>query len=203
MSDSQWPHGLQPTRLLHPRDFPGKSTGVWCHCLLRRRLLETPNGITYEGILEGIRSHLEAKGKDHTPNICNLLLLFSRQVMSHSAAPRTAACQAPLSSLSRRVCSNSCPLNQWCYLTISSSATTFFSFAFNLSQHQSLFASGGQSIGASASASVLPMNIWGWFPLGLTDLISLQSKGFSINIITIIFKYNNNYCYVPSKTCGS
>ena len=98
MSDSQRPHGLQPTRLLHPRDFPGKSTGVGCHCLLRRRLLETPNGITYEGILEGIRSHLEAKGKDHTPNICNFLLLFSRQVMSRSAAPRTAACQAPLSS---------------------------------------------------------------------------------------------------------
>ena len=56
--------------------------------------------------------------------------------------------------------------------------------AFNLSQHQSflmswLFASGGQSIGASASVSVLPMNIQGWFSLGLTGLISVQSKGFS------------------------
>ena len=56
---------------------------------------------------------------------------------------------------------------------------------FNLSQHQSffpmsrLFTSGGQIIGASASASVLPMNIQGWFPLGLTGLISLLSKGFS------------------------
>ena len=52
--------------------------------------------------------------------------------------------------------------------------------AFNLSQNQAgnqLFASGGQRIGASASASVLPMNIQGWFPLGLTALISLQSKG--------------------------
>ena len=58
-------------------------------------------------------------------------------------------------------------------------------FAFNLSQHQNLFpmrqlfTSGGQSIGASASASVLPMNIQGWFPLGLTGSISLQFKGFS------------------------
>ena len=53
--------------------------------------------------------------------------------------------------------------------------------AFNLSQHpiSQLFASGGQSIGASTSASVLPMNIQDWFPLGLTGLISLQSKGFS------------------------
>ena len=51
---------------------------------------------------------------------------------------------------------------------------------FNLAQHQSLFfASGGQSIGVSASASVLPMNIQDWFPLGLTDWISLQSKGLS------------------------
>ena len=60
--------------------------------------------------------------------------------------------------------------------------------AFNLSQHQGLFpvswlfASGGQIIGASASASVLPMNIQGWFPLGLTGLISLLSKGLSKNL---------------------
>ena len=54
------------------------------------------------------------------------------------------------------------------------------SLTFNLAQHQSLFfASGGQSIGVSASASVLPMNIQDWFPLGLTDWISLQSKGLS------------------------
>ena len=77
--------------------------------------------------------------------------------------------------LSPRVCSNSCPLSQWCYLTISSSVA-LFSFglqsfpalgSFPVSQ---LFTSGGQSIGASASATVLPMSIQGWFPLGLTDL---------------------------------
>ena len=87
-------------------------------------------------------------------------------------------------SLSPRVCSNSCALSQWCYLTISFSAT-FFSLwvqsfsasgSFPMSQ---LFPSGGQSIGASASASILLMNIQGWFPLGLTGFVSLQSKGLS------------------------
>ena len=73
----------------------------------------------------------------------------------------------PCPSLSPRVCSNSCPLSQWCYLTISSSATLFFclpsfpaSGTFPMSW---LLTSGGQSFGASASASVLPMNIQGWF----------------------------------------
>ena len=85
--------------------------------------------------------------------------------------------------LSPGVFSNLCPLSQWCYLTISSSATP--SPALNLSQNQGLFqwviffTSDGQSTGASASASVLPMNIQGCFPLGLTGLISLQSKGLS------------------------
>ena len=83
--------------------------------------------------------------------------------------------------LSPRVCSNSCPLSQWCHLTTSSSATLFSfhlqsfpaSGSFPMSQ---LFISGGQSIGASASGSILPMNIQDWFPLGLTGLI-LLSKG--------------------------
>ena len=81
-----------------------------------------------------------------------------------------------------RVCSNSCSLSQWSYLTISLSAI-FFSFclpsfpasgSFPMSQ---LFPLGGQNIGASTSASVLPMNIQGWYPLGLTGLVSLLSKG--------------------------
>ena len=86
----------------------------------------------------------------------------------------------PCPSLSPGACSNSCPLSQWCYLTISSSAAPFScpqsfpaSGSFPTSQ---LFESGGQIIVASASASVLPMNIQGWFPLGLTCLISLQSR---------------------------
>ena len=83
-------------------------------------------------------------------------------------------------SLSPRICSNSCPLCQWCHPTISPSIALFSSClqsfpapgSFPMSQ---LFPSGGQSIGASAS--ILPMNIQGWFPLGSTGLISLQFKG--------------------------
>ena len=90
----------------------------------------------------------------------------------------------PCPSLSSRVCSNSCPLSQWCHSTISSSVAPFSSRpqsfpapgSFLMSQ---LFTSGGQSIGASASASVLPMNIHSWFPSGLTGLISLLFKGLS------------------------
>ena len=81
--------------------------------------------------------------------------------------------------LSPRICSNSCPFSGWCRPTISSSVTPFSfcpqsfpaSGCFPMSQ---LFKAGGQSIGASAS--VLPKNIQGWFPLRLTGLISLQSK---------------------------
>ena len=80
--------------------------------------------------------------------------------------------------------SNSCPSSQWCYPIISSSVFPFSSClqsfpvsgSFQISQ---LFSSGGQSIRVSASASVLPMNIQKWFPLGLTGWVSLQSKGLS------------------------
>ena len=83
-----------------------------------------------------------------------------------------------------KVCLNSCPLSRWCHPTISSSVIPFpsclqsfpASGSFPMSQ---LFISGGQSTEASASASVPPMNIQDWFPLGLTYLISLQSKGLS------------------------
>ena len=82
------------------------------------------------------------------------------------------------------VCSNSFPLSWWCHPTISSSIIPFSSClqsfpalgSFPMSQFSS---SGGRSVGVSASTSVLPMNIQDWFPLGLTDLISFQSKGLS------------------------
>ena len=85
-------------------------------------------------------------------------------------------------SLSPRVCSNSCPLSQWCHPTISSSATPFSSCPESFPASGSftmscLFPWDGQSIGASASASVLPRNTKGWFPLELTGWISLKSKG--------------------------
>ena len=90
----------------------------------------------------------------------------------------------PCLSLSPRVCSNSCPLSQWCQPSILSSVTQFFSGpqscpasgAFPINQ---LFPSGGQSVRVSTSASAIPMNIQDWFPLGLTGLISLLSKGVS------------------------
>ena len=102
--------------------------------------------------------------------------------MSNSATPWTASLPCPTPSPG--ACSNSCPLSQWCYPTISSSVVPFSSRLQSFPASRSfpvswLFASGGQSIGASASASVLPMNIQDWFPLGWTALISLLSKGLS------------------------
>ena len=97
-------------------------------------------------------------------------------------------------SLSPRVCSDSCPLRPWCYLSISSSATSFSfclqsfpaSRSFPMSQ---LFTSRGQSTGASVSASVLPMNIQDWFPLGWTGLLFLLSKGLSRVFSSTIWKH--------------
>ena len=112
------------------------------------------------------------------------LLLFSRQDVADSLWPHGLQyTRLPCPSVSLGVCSNSWPLSQWCYVTISSSTAMPFSFclqSFPASESfpvSRLFASGGQSIGVSASESVLPMNIQDWFPLELTGLISLQSKG--------------------------
>ena len=81
------------------------------------------------------------------------------------------------------VCSNSCPLNWWCHPTIFSVSPFSFcpqSFPASRSFLMSLlFTSGGQSIGVSASTSVLPMNTWDWSPLGWTGWVSLQPKGLS------------------------
>ena len=88
----------------------------------------------------------------------------------------------PYPSTSPRVCSNSYPLSQWCHPVISSSVTPFCPQSFPASgsfPRSWLFTSGGHSTGASALASVLPVNIQDWFPLGLTGLISLLSKGLS------------------------
>ena len=98
----------------------------------------------------------------------------------HGLQPASLPCPSP----SPRACSNSCPLGQWCHPTILSSVIPFSSClqsfpasgSFSMSW---LFSSGDQSIGASASASVLPMNIQDWFPLGWSCLITLQSKGLS------------------------
>ena len=113
--------------------------------------------------------------------------ISSVQSLSHVrlfATPCTAAGQASLSITNSWSFSNSCSSSQWCHPTISSSVIPFSSClqsfpasgSFPMSQ---LFTSGGQSIGVSAIASVLPVNIQDWFPLGWTGWISLQSKGLS------------------------
>ena len=98
--------------------------------------------------------------------------------------PWTAAPRLPCPSATPRACSNSCPLSRWCHPAISSSVVPFSSHlqsflapgSFQMSQFS---ASGGQRIGVSASASVLPMNIQDWFLWGWTGWVSLQSKGLS------------------------
>ena len=120
-----------------------------------------------------------------------LLLLFSCWLVSDSMQHTRLPCPSP----SPRDCSNSYPLSQWCHPTISSSVAPFFPCPQSFSELGSfpvswLFISGGQIVGASASASALPMNIQGWFPLGFTDLRSLLSRGLSrVFFITTIEKH--------------
>ena len=110
--------------------------------------------------------------------------LFS-SVMSSSLRPRELQhTRPPCPSRTPGVHSNSCPLSQWYHPTISSSVVPFSSHlqsfpASGSLQMSLLFRSGGQTMGAWASASVLPMNIQDWIPLGWTGWISLQSKGLS------------------------
>ena len=112
-----------------------------------------------------------------------LSVQFSLSVMSDSLQPHALQhARLPCPSPTPRAYSNSCPSSLRCHPTVSSSVVPFSSClqsfptsgSFPMSQ---LFASGGQGIGASASASVLPMTIQDRFPLGLTGWISLQSKG--------------------------
>ena len=144
------PHGLQPTRLLHPLDLPGKSTGVGCHCLLLSCVqFCDPMNCSTSGfpvlhyLLEFTQTHVHWVSDVIQP--------------SHSLSP---------------------------LLLLPSS---FPSCSFPMSK---CFTSGGQSIGASASASVLPMNIQDWFPLGVIGWISLQSKGVSrVSFSTTVWKH--------------
>ena len=117
VSDSSWPHGLQPTRLLRPWDFPGKSTGVGCHCLLHSLL----KFMSIESVMPS--NHLIlCCPLPLLPSIFPSIRVFSKESVLYIRWPK-----------------------YW---------------SFN-------------------SASVLPMNIQDWFPLGWTGWISLQSKGLS------------------------
>ena len=116
------------------------------------------------------------------------LVQFSRSVLSDCWPHEQQHARSPCPSPTPRIYPNPCPLSRWCHPTISSSVVSFSSRlqsfpasgSFQISQ---FFASGGQSIGVSASVSVLPMNIQDWFPLGWTGWISLQSKGLSKSLL--------------------
>ena len=134
---------------------------------------------------------------------------FSCSVMSDSLRPHGLQhTRLPCPSLSPWVCSNACPLSQWCHPTISSSVPSFFfclqlfpeSGSFPTSQ---LFTSGGQSTGASASASLLPMNSQDLFPLGLTVLIFLQYKGLSRVFSSTRIKKHQFFSTQPSLCSNS
>ena len=112
-------------------------------------------------------------------------LFFSHSVVSNSLQPhKMQHARLPCPSPSPRACSNSCLLSRWCHPTISSSVVPFSCCLQSFPASRSfpmiqLFPPGSQNTRASDSASVLPMNIQDWFPLGSTSLISLQSKGLS------------------------
>ena len=117
-------------------------------------------------------------------NTLSCSVQFSCWVLSKSLQPHGLQHTRPACPPTPKACSNSCPLSQWCHPAILSSVIPFSSClqsspasgSFQMSQ---FFASGGQSIRVSASASVLPTNTQDWSPLGWTGWISLQSKGFS------------------------
>ena len=112
-------------------------------------------------------------------------LQFNRSVVSDSLPPHELQhTSLPWSSPAPGAYSNSCPLSQWCHPTISSSVIAFSSCLQSFPASGSFpmrqfFTSGDQCVWVSASASVLPMKIQDWFPLGWTGWISLQSKGLS------------------------
>ena len=151
----------------------------------------------------------------HTHNIqivnkkCNHLLLFSHSVLSNFLQPHglqhiRLLCPSP----SSRACSNSCALSRWCHPTILSSAVPFSSCLLSFPASTSfpmswLLTSGGRSIGASASASVLLMNIQDWFPLGWTGWISLQSKGLSRGFFNITVQKYQFFSTHPSLWSNS
>ena len=134
---------------------------------------------------------------------------FSHSVMFNSLWPHGLQhTRPPCPSPTPRACSNSCPLSQWCHPKISFFVIPFSSClqSFPVSgsfQMSWFFISGGQSIGVSASASVLQMNIQNWFPLGFIGWISLQSKGLSrVSSNTAVLKHQF-FNAQPSSWCNS
>ena len=134
---------------------------------------------------------------------------ISRSVVSDSLRPHELQhARAPCPSPTPGVYPNSCPLSQWCHLTISFSVIPFSSCPQSLPASGSflmrqLFSSGGQSIGVSALASVLSMNSQDWSPLGWTSCISLQSKGLSRVFSSTTVQKDQFFSAQPSSQSNS
>ena len=132
-----------------------------------------------------------------------MFLLFSCPVMSNSLQPHGLQhTRPPCPSPSPEVCLSSCPLHRWCHPALSSS-DALFSFcpqSFPESGTFPMFTSDDQNTGASAS--VLPTNIQGWFPLRLTDLISLLSRGLSGVFSTTVWRQEfHHICWLYWQQC--
>ena len=153
------------------------------HCRQTIYLLSSKSLVPWPGI-KTVPSASQVQSLNHGPPV-ESPVQSSRSVVSASLQPHGLKhTRLPCPPPTPGACSNSCPSSWWCHPTISSSVVSFSSClqpfpASGYFQMTQFFASGGQSIGVSASASVLSMNIQEWFPLELTDLISLQSKGIS------------------------
>ena len=197
MSKSLQPHGLQHTRLPCPSPTSGTHSNLclssqWCHPTNSSSLSywgspgqTLPGHLTLKSLAQG-SLHSQWAGGGCLGHFWSLgQCQFSCSIVSDSLRPHGLQhVRLPCPSPTPRACLSSCPSSQWGHPTISSSVVPFSSclqsFPASGSFPVSLFfASSGQSIGVSASASVLPMNIQDWFPLGLTGWISLQSKGLS------------------------
>ena len=185
MSDSLWPHGLYS-----PWNSLSQNTGVGSRSLLLGTLLtQGLNQVSWIAgrfftsldTKEAFSKQIESTILDSSH--CSVQFSSITQLCPTLCDPKDCS-RPPCPSPTPRVCSNSCPLSQSCHPTILILCCPLLFLpsifpsirSFQMSQH---FASGGQNIGVSASASVLPVNIQDWFPLGWTGLISLQSKGLS------------------------
>ena len=176
--------------------------------MLERAFIFLGSKITTDGdCSHEIKRHL-LLGRKAMTNLSSVQ--FSCSVMSYSLQPHGLQhSRFPCPSSTPRVYSNSCPLIWWCHPTNSSYVIPFSSClqsfpASGSSPMSQFFASGGQSIGVSASASVLPMNSQDWFPLGWTGWISLQSRDSQESSPTPQFKSINSsvlsFLYSPTLT---
>ena len=179
VSDPQRPHGVQPTRLLRPCEFPGKSTGVGCHCLLQSIQIyqySYKHCIRREEIFSSFLQSLFSLWFSLGIFLLGSVQSFSRVLLF--ATPWNAALQASLSIT-----------NSWNLLKLVSTESVMPSYHFilcypfllppSIFPNKTVLRIRWPSIGVSASTLVLPMNIQDWFILGWTGWISLLSKGLS------------------------